>query len=555
MRPTVVAALTAVLVAAGLATAHPAAASWTADTTIGTGVVVAPGSQQDAQAVSDERGGMLLLWSDTRSGVDTDLYCQRVSAGGDSVWGSGGVAATTGFGQQFRSMLIADGKGGAFAGWMDLGALGYRFQHFGPNGVARWRADGVTSIPGFDSNFGPKICRDTLGGIFVAHASGSPGTMIQRLDSLGNKVFSAAGALLHANPASPGAIMSDGSGGAVAAVLYGSPGDLVAQRVTQTGTFLWGSGASLCVATGGQGQPDVVSDGVGGFFFAWVDSRAGSTSDIYAQRVSAAGTLLWTTDGIAVCTAAGNQTAVRLRAEPDGSVVVVWRDDRASPAASIYAQRIRADGTMAWAPDGVVVCASSSLFERFSVASDTGDTTFVAWNTSAGFGGDVFAQKLDGDGLRQWGDYGATVCRATADLTGSACTSDGLGGLFVAYSDPRSGNRDLYATRLGPAGTPGAPPTVDVPWIHDGPRVLAGVPNPARGAQRMTFARPLANGTRIDIIDVSGRVRVARGLAAGATSWTWDGLDDDGARVEPGVYFVRAVSGDAIAVARWVRVQ
>ena len=44
----------------------------------------------------------------------------------------------------------------------------------------------------------------------------------------------------------------------------------------------------------------VVADGAGGAVVAWVDVRAGN-SDVYAQRMDAAGAALWGEGGVAVC--------------------------------------------------------------------------------------------------------------------------------------------------------------------------------------------------------------------------------------------------------------
>ena len=69
----------------------------------------------------------------------------------------------------------------------------------------------------------------------------------------------------------------------------------------------------------------------------------------------------------------------------------------------------------------------------------------------------------------------------------------------------------------------------------------------------MAFARPIAAGARVEVMDVMGRRRAARALPTGATSWKWDGHGDDGVRVEPGVYLVRVVDGDRLSIARVVR--
>ena len=74
---------------------------------------------------------------------------------------------------------------------------------------------------------------------------------------------------------------------------------------------MWASdGVPVCFTTGNQMYPVIVSDGAGGAIVAWYDGRSGN-DDIYAQRVNASGTCLWAANGVALCTAAGNQQAPR----------------------------------------------------------------------------------------------------------------------------------------------------------------------------------------------------------------------------------------------------
>jgi hypothetical protein len=64
---------------------------------------------------------------------------------------------------------------------------------------------------------------------------------------------------------------------------------------------------------------------------------------------------------------------------------------------------------------------------------------------------------------------------------------------------------------------------------------LAVAPNPMRGTTRI--AGP--PGSHVTILDLGGR-RIRRATLDSATgTWTWDGLDDHGRHVPPGVYLVR----------------
>jgi len=82
---------------------------------------------------------------------------------------------------------------------------------------------------------------------------------------------------------------------------------------------------------------------------------------------------------------------------------------------------------------------------------------------------------------------------------------------------------------------------------------LRAVPNPGRGSMRFEIEASPSEGISIDVHDVSGRlVRHLSRAGDGGTSRTllWDGRDDSGARVPPGVYLVTLTAGGRAARAR-----
>src|SRR5207244_4753616 len=62
------------------------------------------------------------------------------------------------------------------------------------------------------------------------------------------------------------------------------------------------NGVAICSAVGDQDRPYLVGDGAGGAIIVWYDRRAGDY-DIYAQSVDAEGTPRWTPQGVAICSA------------------------------------------------------------------------------------------------------------------------------------------------------------------------------------------------------------------------------------------------------------
>ena len=77
---------------------------------------------------------------------------------------------------------------------------------------------------------------------------------------------------------------------------------------------------------------------------------------------------------------------------------------------------------------------------------------------------------------------------------------------------------------------------------------LSAAPNPFRGAIRILGRA----GTRVAIFDLSGRRRRVAVLDGGG-AFAWDGRDDSGRAVAPGLYFVRA--GGAARLTKLVRIE
>src|SRR6476661_6749745 len=69
------------------------------------------------------------------------------------------------------------------------------------------------------------------------------------------------------------------------------------------------SGFPVCTAVHDQLPATLAPDGSGGAFITWSDYRTGVFGDIYAQRLNAFGLPQWTANGVAVCTAADDQSA------------------------------------------------------------------------------------------------------------------------------------------------------------------------------------------------------------------------------------------------------
>ena len=96
------------------------ATGWPSD---GLALCTAARDQAFPRIVPDGTDGLITCWDDKRSlpaGTDTDIYAQRVTAGGVPLWGGDGLAVCVATGIQDTPAIAPDGFGGAVLAWRDF---------------------------------------------------------------------------------------------------------------------------------------------------------------------------------------------------------------------------------------------------------------------------------------------------------------------------------------------------------------------------------------------------------------------------------------------------
>jgi hypothetical protein len=70
------------------------------------------------------------------------------------------------------------------------------------------------------------------------------------------------------------------------------------------------------------------------------------TYDIYAQRVNALGSMSWAANGVGICTADSNQSYPELTSDGFAGAIITWEDHRNDDSYDVYAERITVAGTI-----------------------------------------------------------------------------------------------------------------------------------------------------------------------------------------------------------------
>jgi hypothetical protein len=409
------------------------------------------------KVTGDGAGGAIALLQDNTSG---DVFAQKISPGGEIMWGEKGVFLGESNSQFFNYVslnVIGDSSGGAIVSWPETTSKQppvtslYHINKLDSDGRTVWQRE-------FESV--GQIISDGSGGVIFDHGPDEETLFIVKIDASGNFPWGENGVAL---ACSPGAwqTASDGAGGAIIIwkeSQYPSgvePGkaratdNLFVERINAKGEFLWGDdrGNGMLVYE----FPDEIwidsleatEDDTGGVIMAWYqvteDSAAESghqqTWDIVVQKIDAGGDVLWQPGGVPFGITKADTTALPMEPalvqDGAGSAIVIWRDTRhdAQGEASIYAQKIDEDGNLLWQAGGIKVSATSLNPYPKIVSNSPGEAVI-----SYSFNKDwkmLYGQKIDSNGQSIWQDNGVPITEN--GFSGYSIASDGQGGIIAGW--------------------------------------------------------------------------------------------------------------------------
>lgn len=216
----------------------------------------------------------------------------------------------------------------------------------------------------------------------------------------------------------------------------------------------------VCVSDGDQSEPKIISDGNGGAIIAWQDYQSGNAV-IFTQRIDRYGYVKWLSNGIPVCDTGSDQFNFDMVEDGKGGVIFAWQDNRDS-SNKIYIQRIDSSGNYLWSDTGVQVCALNYDQIIPKIVQDGQGKYLITWLDKRSGISNVYAQKIDLDGLIVWNDFGAKATSDLGDVQSYRVKSDGWGGVYIVWEDSVfSTNKLIKAQYLtgtrnrmwGPSGT------------------------------------------------------------------------------------------------------
>ncbi len=325
--------------------------------------------------------------------------------------------------------------------------------------------------------------------------------------------------IINANTQTNSTIAQDGEGGAFIAWTdsRNDGGDIYAQRLNVYGQELWTTGGILLTPSGTQSWAKITPDGAGGVLVAWQDNRNG-TQDIYAQRLDSDGNELWTSGGVAVTLAGGNQTVPDIAADGSGGAVIAWDSYHSPGTYDIYAQRIDYGGTALWTTNGEPVCTEGTGHQsKARVIVDTiNGCAYFCWQDARTGTYDIYAHRYTLAGLRGWAVDGTAICTATDNQLAPEMILDRNHNIIICWLDYRNGTGfGIYAQSINFWYV--------VQWTANGIPVFSATSGSADELHICAASEGGLLAAWDDDRDGTYRARAQKVSSAGSAQWTSEG--------------------------------
>ena len=292
------------------------------------------------------------------------------------------------------------------------------------------------------------------------------------------------------------------------------PFDIMAARVGLNGdTATWNF--RVCDAPFDQDNSAIVADGVGGVYVAWSDLRNGATfRDIYAQHIQANGQISWQENGIRLIDAPQHQNNPVLQIDSERNLYVLWDDYRSGEELDIYAQKVTPSGTLLWPASGKVICSAVGLQQEQVAHVEWNDGMYAAWADNREYYQDVYATHLTSDGQtvqtpdNYWHpDSGGVVISFYQHQNQPVLADDGHGGVVAVWKDFRASGKDPLWNVWGQWLNDYTVSVREIPsaGIPDAHELSQNYPNPFNPATEIRFALPRTERVEVAVFNTLGQ--------------------------------------------------
>lgn len=489
-------------------------------------ISAAPGAQLYPSVALDKRGGFFVAWTDARnSATGNDIYIQRFDSLGNTYFTDNGIPVCVADGNQQYPWVVGTTDDCVIVFWYDdrpnyTNSTDLYAQKLDLNGNPLWELNGVpvsqynTPTPGALSEI--SIVPDDNGGAYVSWTRSYFGygqLRAQRIDTNGNIMWDSTGAILTdgaVDTRSP-RIARNPKGVTIVYRHTTSSYSIYYQIVDSTGNLQFASPGKLVAVDGPQiGTSVTLADIENGE--AVVVAWAANSGGLFAQAMDMQGNRLWGEDPVVINNVPGEHSSFRIiRSRTTSDYYLVWKDGRRINVASdIYAQKLNSLGQRQWTENGIKVSGTPYAFTNVSLSTNN-NGIYVSWSEASNpQGPGIYVQRINPDSTFAWQSDAVRLTNQFLNAGIVTLNPDiNNGGAFVifAYAGPPTGTGDnLYAKYIGANGVLGGVTSIENESLSQPNEfyLSQNYPNPFNPNTKISWQSPVGSHQTLRVYDILG---------------------------------------------------
>ncbi|MGE5429934.1 MAG: hypothetical protein ACM3QX_02605 [Syntrophomonadaceae bacterium] len=244
----------------------------------------------------------------------------------------------------------------------------------------------------------------------------------------------------------------------------GKAGELYAQRVSSKGDLLWGlSGVRISVQDAGILELSASSDKEANSFVTYVYRNYGTPADyaVYVQKLNSSGKTSFKGNGIVITNSPSIKSRPRIAADNKGGAYIFWIESNEGKA-RLYAQHVNSSGKANWSGRPVLISTSGENVINYVTEPVGSSAVYAAWEIKKS-DRDILHQLISIDGKILWNKNGERISNRYGDQTSPQpyCTDSSI---TLTWINESLGDKDIYIQRYNLKGQP--------QWSKDGNTVI-----------------------------------------------------------------------------------
>lgn len=418
------------------------------------------GAKENPVAALDNSGNSIVIWAGKENQKYPEIYAQKLTKSGLRLWQNDGLQISETKNDKSDYSLKVDKNGISFLSYVNKSLAlsnknSVRLNRIDQNGrIIQDTTKGI--VYSSNNNLSQsKVIPDGKGGCYVLWVEAinqRAQLKISYIDSLGNKKWGSAPVVISRPDQSVINYSADKMGNNIyATISYGGQNKTIYhQLVSDRGKLMWGNdGKLITFQKGNQSNPQfVVVDST--VVISWTNESS-KVKDVFIQRFDYKGNRLWGNNGKRIINIKGDQFGQRLIYDQKGNVIVAWIDRRDNNFANLYIQKISLKGDLVWDSLGVKISSSQNKEKSYlNLVSDSEGGAIAVFKLSGDSRNDIYGQKIYSTGT-----YASQILGLTAEVINDSvkinwyAANETEGTSYSVYRSENDSEKDEDWTLIG----------------------------------------------------------------------------------------------------------